>query len=193
MKEITKALLKAQGEFTKITKDGKNDHFKNQYASLPNVLKVVLPILRENGILLTISTIQKEEKNYTHVRLIHIETMEILESHLPILNITDSQKMGSCITYNQRYGLLPLLGIAADIDDDGNNASNRDPKEIEKKKAQLTNMIKGYDYGDKIEVYINNLIANKDAPTDKLDQAIIRLSELATQEVKIEVDKSTAK
>jgi hypothetical protein len=33
------------------------------------------------------------------------------------------QKMGSAITYAQRYGLLSIMGLASGIDDDGNEAS----------------------------------------------------------------------
>lgn len=183
MKEITKALLKAQGEFTKINKDGKNDHFGNTYASLPKVLSIVLPILRNNDILLTISTVQKEEKNYTHVRLVHVESGEILESFLPILNISDSQKMGSCITYNQRYGLLPLLGIAADIDDDGNKASNKDINSlnIELKKQELQSILDGYNYPQKWKDKAIHIMNDENSTLTVITNVITTLIKQATK------------
>lgn len=182
MKEISKALLKAQGEVTKIIKDAKNPHFKNDYASLPNILSNALPALRANNILFTVSAIQKDGNNFTQVRLIHVESGEMLESHLPILNVSDSQKMGGCITYNERYGLLPLMGLAADIDDDGNKASDRDIEEIQKKQKILDKMVKEFSYDKKIEVYIKKLIENKDVTTKDLDYAISKLTELAKKE-----------
>lgn len=185
MKEITKALLKAQGEFNKIAKDSKNPHFKNDYASLPKILSVVLPILRENNILLTIANVQINNNNYTCVKLIHVESGEILESNLPVLNISDPQKMGSCITYNQRYGLLPLLGIAADIDDDANKASGKDDKslkEISAKKQELQNMINGHKFEDRYEKAALSRINDKEATLEILNNAIKHLTNIAAKE-----------
>jgi ERF superfamily len=187
MKEITKALLKAQGEFTKIAKDSKNPHFKNDYASLPKILGVVLPILRDNNILLTISTQQIGINNYTNVKLVHVESGEILESNLPILNISDSQKMGSCITYNQRYGLLPLLGISADIDDDGNMASNKDKKslnEIIAKKQELGELINSYKFEDRYEKAALARINDDNSTVEVLVNAIKHLKRIAENQIK---------
>ena len=45
-------------------------------------------------------------------------------SGLKLPEITDPQKLGSCITYYRRYTLSSLLGLQSE-DDDGNTASNK--------------------------------------------------------------------
>ena len=40
----------------------------------------------------------------------------------------DPQGVGSAVTYGRRYGLAAIVGIVADIDDDGNAASNNGAK-----------------------------------------------------------------
>ena len=62
----------------------------------------------------------------------------IIESNLEIpKNITDPQKIGSCVTYFRRFTLKSLLAIA-EVDDDGNKASKvEDPVVKEPKKEEL--------------------------------------------------------
>ena len=57
----------------------------------------------------------------------------LVESSIDLPNITDPQKLGSCITYFRRYTLKSLLAIA-EGDDDGNLASQPTPV----KKPKLT-------------------------------------------------------
>jgi hypothetical protein len=50
-----------------------------------------------------------------------------ISSELPMIPRDASpQGMGSALTYGRRYGLCPLIGIAQ-VDDDGNQASGRNP------------------------------------------------------------------
>jgi hypothetical protein len=133
---INKKLLEFQKKMPRIDKDAQNDFFKKngmgaKYATLAGVLKIVLPLLNEQGILF--SSEQKYIDNVGWiilVELIDIEDDTKKTTILPLLNTTDMQKMGSCITYAQRYGLLPLLGIAPELDDDGNNAADNNAANI---------------------------------------------------------------
>lgn len=49
---------------------------------------------------------------------------------------TDPQKVGSAVTYYRRYALAALTGVVADVDDDGNTASQQTVGE--KRAAQVT-------------------------------------------------------
>ena len=114
-------ILKAQAEIDKIDPDKKNSHLKSEYASLPKVLSVVLPALQRNGIFYT----NRISTGTIRVSLLDVETGDEIFTELPLINNIDMQKIGSCITYSQRYGLLSLLGLCAGIDDDGEHASTQ--------------------------------------------------------------------
>lgn len=138
---ITQKLLQVQKKIPKIDKDGNNPHFKSKYASLPNVLSTVLPILQEHGILYSAVQDTFDSHDYLVVQLIDTESGESLISKVKLIGINDMQKLGSAHTYACRYGLLNLLGICPDIDDDGNVASDKEEtkqptketKKVEKK------------------------------------------------------------
>lgn len=124
-KNIYTQLLLAQGEIPSINCDSKNPFYKDKpYASLPNVLSIVLPVLRKYDILFTSEIV---ETNII-LKLIYTKASElnIVTTTLPLLNTQDMQKMGGCITYATRYGLLSLLGIAPDLDDDGNGVIQKE-------------------------------------------------------------------
>jgi hypothetical protein len=126
---IIKSLFLIQGEMPEISRDSKNPFFKSNYVSLPTLLNVALPIIRKHGVLLTYQGIDIDGKPYLRIILTHVESGEKTESDLPLIKLDDPQKLGSAITYLQRYGLFPLLGLCPDAsaDDDGNVASNVNP------------------------------------------------------------------
>lgn len=116
-------ILKFQENFPTIKKDSKNPHLKNEYASLPTILSTVLPLLNNLGIVLS-SQVHSEHSDIYVIQLVHAESGSSVSSHVKLLNMSDMQKWGSCVTYATRYGLLSLLGIAADMDDDGNHTKD---------------------------------------------------------------------
>jgi hypothetical protein len=126
---IHKKLLEVQKGMPRIDKDSTNPHFKNKYATLANVLSVVLPELNKHGIYQTNTQSYCEAGWVITVKLVDAESGELIETMLPLLNTQDMQKMGGSITYAHRYGLLPLLGIAPEMDDDGNSVSITEKKE----------------------------------------------------------------
>ena len=123
MINLYKALLNSQGEFPKLVKDAKNPHYKSSYASLPNVLDTVVPVLQKHGLFITSKEIAINDMPYMQVQVIHAESGEIMESNVKLFNVTDMQKLGSAYTYAIRYAILAMLGLAPDDDDDGNAAS----------------------------------------------------------------------
>lgn len=131
---IYKKLLEIQKQMPRIDKDAQNEFFskgnkKVTYSTLPNVLSIVLPLLNAKGILF--SNEQKYLENIGWiiiVELIDTEDGSKKTTMLPLLNVTDMQKMGGCITYGQRYGLLPMLGISPELDDDGNSTAQQQSK-----------------------------------------------------------------
>lgn len=122
------ALLAAQRAMPTITLDATNPHFKSRYASLPNILKAVNPVLNEHGLFLSqyATTIQDEHGMLPALRsrLTHAETGEFVEDTMLLMAQQNTpQGQGAALTYARRFAIVALLGLAADEDDDGHSAS----------------------------------------------------------------------
>lgn len=115
---IYKKLLDFQKLGVSIRKDKKNPHFKNDYASLDEVLDKVKKPLNDLGLVV----IQNPELGGLETIIADTESGEHITSNIPYINATDMQKLGGAITYARRYALIAMLGLEDD-DDDGQVAS----------------------------------------------------------------------
>lgn len=117
---VMTALLKFQGQVSKIKKDAKNPHFKSNYASLSKILEETNPVLTECGLVLT----QHFDVDVLTTMLCHAETGEFMQSDYPITvkDVSNPQQLGSAISYARRYGIQSILNLTAS-DDDGHVAS----------------------------------------------------------------------
>jgi hypothetical protein len=127
-------LLAFQKLGVSIRKDKKNPHFKNDYASINEVLDKVKPVLSELGVVIiqqpevTKATSDLEDTLCPGLRttLRDVESETEVSGFLPFIGATDPQKLGSNLTYLRRYALVAMLGLE-DEDDDGNHASAKTP------------------------------------------------------------------
>lgn len=126
---IYKKLFEAKKEIGKISKDSKNPFFNSNYLSLNGLIDAVENVLEKHGLVM----LQPLGNQGVYTQIIDTESGDKIESFLMLPNITDSQKLGSAITYFRRYTLQSLLGLQAE-DDDGNLASKPTPP---KAKPQL--------------------------------------------------------
>ncbi|KKN03813.1 hypothetical protein LCGC14_1103860 [marine sediment metagenome] len=129
IKEITVALIAAQSELPTIIKDklAKGDKFSYRYVSLDTVMPEALAILNKNGMALTQTVGTAEGGGTTLSTTILHSSGEWISDTQPLLLVKlDPQGQGSAITYARRYGLMAMLGLVADDDDDGAAASPRD-------------------------------------------------------------------
>lgn len=115
-------LLEFQKKGVSIKKTAENEHFRNNYADINEVLAKVRTPLSEVGIVLT----QIPDTNGLKTVLLHVESGTSVESYLEFLEKGTVQKLGSNITYYRRYALVSMLGLEAD-DDDGNAAAATAP------------------------------------------------------------------
>lgn len=115
-----KKLLEVKKQIGNLKKNSKNPFFKSAYLDLNDLLNAVEPLLHEQGLILMQPVKCREVMSIIY----DAETgAEVCTSEMPIPeNITDPQKLGSCITYFRRYTLKSLLAIA-ETDDDGNLAA----------------------------------------------------------------------
>ncbi len=109
-------LLEFQKKINAIKKDGKNPHFKSTYATLPQILGEVKPILSECGLIL----MQPIKDQRVGTVISNGKTTE--ESWLDLPTGLTPQQLGSAITYYRRYTLASLLSLEIE-DDDANLAS----------------------------------------------------------------------
>lgn len=121
---LSKALVQFNAKVGKIAKDAKNPFFKNNYATLDNIIEEVRPILAEYGLNI-LQMPSGDGQNIQITTLLIHESGEWLESETltmkPVKN--DPQGLGSAITYARRYALQSFLSLNTGEDDDGNKAS----------------------------------------------------------------------
>ena len=117
---INEKLFNLQQEIGTISKDAKNPFYKSKYFDINSLIKQLQPLLKKHRLLL----LQPIEEDMVVSKLLCIDGTGGVVSGLKLPEITDPQKLGSCITYYRRYTLSSLLGLQSE-DDDGNTASNK--------------------------------------------------------------------
>jgi len=115
---INEKLFNLQQEIGTISKDAKNPFYKSKYFDINSLIKQLQPLLKKHRLLL----LQPIEEDMVVSKLICIDGTGGVVSGLKLPEITDPQKLGSCITYYRRYTLSSLLGLQSE-DDDANVAS----------------------------------------------------------------------
>jgi hypothetical protein len=119
---IQTALIAAQVNFGPLEKDADNPYFKSKYLSLGALLNAVRPALSDQGILITSGYVLLTQGWVVETILHHAPSGTQLTSQFPVVDVSNSQKVGASGTFAMRYNLLQLLGIAAS-DDDGNSTA----------------------------------------------------------------------
>lgn len=123
MKQIAAALVKVQAEIKPAIKDSMNPHFKSKYADLGAVWDSCRAALTKNELCVVQTTDFDGNGAWLKTTLLHTSG-EFIEGRFPLQPTKpDMQGMGSALSYARRYGLSALIGIVADVDDDGNAAS----------------------------------------------------------------------
>ena len=113
-KGLMEALAKWQANKPAVDLDGNNPHFKSKYATLGNIIKTIQPILADCGL----TYVQTVQGGNIVTVLMHPESEGVLVSERPIPDYQKVQDEGSFITYQKRYQLSALLGIATESDTD---------------------------------------------------------------------------
>jgi ERF superfamily len=120
--DLTKALSKAQGEMKAATFNKVNPHFKNKYADLAAIIDAIRKPLADNGLAWT-QSMERTELGLFLVTRLHLGEQWISSNHpLPNGGVTP-QAFGSALTYARRYSLSAICGMAADEDEDAEEAS----------------------------------------------------------------------
>lgn len=138
MQNLLTALCSASAEISNPKKDSKNPHFRNEYASLESVLDAVMGPLQRHGLVLTqvLNTVEGDIELRT--TLWHAKSGEHLESAIRLSpQKRDPQGYAGACTYYRRLSIKSMLGLA-EVDDDGNEASQLEPRQQAKPPAKQT-------------------------------------------------------
>jgi hypothetical protein len=115
--KIFEALAKAQLQMRPASKDSKNPHFKNTYASLTSCIEACRPLL-EHGIAVLQPPVSHGPDGVTVTTLLGHSSGEWVRGELYMpASKKDPQGFGSALSYARRYCLTSTVGIGADDDD----------------------------------------------------------------------------
>lgn len=128
IKELATALSAAQAEMENASKNAKNDHFKNRYADLAEVLNTVRPVLAKHKLAVAQFPSLSDGMVSVETILMHVSGEWIGGIASAPLSKPDAQGVGSATTYLRRYSLAALAGVAQE-DDDGEGAVSKTPKD----------------------------------------------------------------
>ena len=130
------AIATAQAEVENATKGSVNDHFKNRYADLAEVLNTVRPVFSRHGLGIIQSTACDGSTVAVTTVLTHRDGGFISTVTSCVPKTIDAQGVGSATTYLRRYSLAAICGVAQE-DDDGNSASHSQKPAVKQAPAVL--------------------------------------------------------
>jgi hypothetical protein len=121
--KLDAAMAKAQSEIQAAVKDKVNPAFRSKYADLSAVWEACREALTKNGISVTQWPVHSDD-NRLHLvtRLACQGEWVMAEMSIPAAK-QDAHGYGSATTYAKRFALTAAIGVVADEDDDGNEAS----------------------------------------------------------------------
>lgn len=135
---IAKAIIAVQSELEPFVKSEQNSEYNSSFVPLSTIQPKALELLRKHGMGATqwpVST--DDDKHYLKTILFHESGVSISGELKLLLTKLDAQGLGSAITYARRYGLMSILGIVAEDDDDGNKAAGRQGRPTEEQIAEI--------------------------------------------------------
>lgn len=124
--KLAAALSKAQGSLMSAKKNCVNPFHKSRYADLSSVIQAAAPALQENELSVVQTTDIVEGAPVLRTMLMHSSGQYISGVNPLYIPKGDMQSLGSAITYARRYAYASMIGVVADVDDDGESikASN---------------------------------------------------------------------
>jgi hypothetical protein len=110
------------------TKAGGSYTYK--YADLADIFEKVMPLLAANGLAwIAKPTLSHDDAFVLRYALLHKDGhREAGEYPLPHPSSGTPQSIGSAITYARRYAFCAMVGVVADVDDDGKASAQHPPR-----------------------------------------------------------------
>lgn len=168
---LAPALVALQADLKPVEKSANNPFFKSKYAPLPAVMEAVQPLLAKHKLAISQFVTHLDAQSALRTILIH-ESGQTLQDVQPLL-ITkpDPQAQGSAITYARRYGVMSVLGLVADEDDDGNAGSGRSSAAKQSNASQTAQSGSGAATDKQISL-IRKLAEEQGVPDDAINKRV---------------------
>lgn len=170
---LSAAYVKARKKITHTTKNRQNPHFGSDYATLDAVIDSYAQPFGEEGLALLQAPGEIDGDKISVIGLLMHESGQSVsfKTQVPLGSKVTAQAAGSAITYARRYQAAAVAGIAQ-VDDDGNAASETGAKASKKDK--------GPSYAEGVET----LLADIEAMTPATEDAIkVKVKELGDAKV----------
>lgn len=138
MQEIAKAMAKAQSEIKSAAKDrdGQSGRGVYKYADLVSVWDACRTALTSNGLSVVQIPGFDENDMWLETMILHTSGQSISGRYPLRPQQQTPQGYGSALTYARRYSLAAMVGVVADDDDDGSEASKT--KDVEEPPKPLS-------------------------------------------------------
>jgi hypothetical protein len=125
--DLFAALAQAQAEIEGASKDAKNDHFRQKYATLASIYDASRAALTKHGIAVIQSPFN-DGQDVGVATTLGVASGQWLRGRIQCCPTkADAQGVGSVITYMRRYALAAMVGVAQE-DDDAEGAMGRSSK-----------------------------------------------------------------
>lgn len=122
--KLASAFVALQADLKPVAKSANNPFYKSSYAPLSEVMESIQPILAKHKLAITQFPTNLDGVSALQTVLVHESGQTLQFAPVPLLlTKQDAQSQGSAMTYARRYGVMAVLGLVADEDDDGNKAS----------------------------------------------------------------------
>lgn len=122
IEQIAVALVKFQAEVKPVKKTATNPFYKKKYATLDCIIETIGDPLKKNG--LCYSQFPIGDTGLTTI-LMHTSGEYLMATYEMRPEKNTPQGQGISLTYQRRYALSAVLGIATEDDDDGNGGSGK--------------------------------------------------------------------
>ena len=138
--DLVAALALAQAEFLPLWKESENPFYKSKYADLAAIIKATLPALNKHGLaVIQLNSTDFINKAGVVTTILAHKSGQRLTSlvSIPTGAKFDAQSLGIAFTYGRRYAYQAIVGVAADVDDDGNSIATGFTEDKPKPKYEL--------------------------------------------------------
>jgi hypothetical protein len=206
--DFMKDLFNFMHEVKEPVKDTKNPFFNSKYAPLNSVLPDVKDVARKHNFMVVQRVTGGEGSVAVETVLMHKSGEFISSGTISMAIMMDKngaitpQALGSTVTYLRRYQLYPFLGIA-ELDDDGNAGSHKEPEAKGKGKSKPEPAAEEPEYSDgleRVEFYEKEIAGAKKVDSlndiwadiqndDSIDEDAVKILKSALKNRKKEIEK----
>lgn len=127
MKSLMKKMAIIRATIGKMEKGRENPFYKSKYFDINDLLEQLDPLIEDLNLVLMQPVDCDSNGSYLKTVLYDLESSDEYETCIRLPELSDPQKIGSCLTYYRRYSLQSLfcLRVGDGEDDDANLASGK--------------------------------------------------------------------